>query len=166
MDIDLIPEPLSADAFSPFGEVIESAGRPGFPINHGQVVRHNDLAHVDTLSASGRTGISIFAARPYVLPMAIREMERHPLGSQAFIPLHPRPFLLVVAPAGDAPTASKLRAFVTNGSQGVNYARGVWHHMLLVTDEPASFAVVDRIGAGHNCDVVHLAESVTLHPAT
>ena len=153
--ITLRPGPLTAEAFAPFGDVIETDGsRTHFPINAGMVERFHDLASVDTLEAGGRPGISLFVARPYTLPLAVTALERHPLSSQAFVPLDDRPFLLEVAPAGPEPAAHTLRAFVTNGRQGVNYARGVWHHVLLATGAPQTFVVVDRIGGdGPNCDV-------------
>ena len=85
-------------------------------------------------------------------------VERHPLSSQAFIPLAPAPFLLVVAAAGDAPRPAALRAFVTDGAQGVNYARGTWHHPVLALDRITDFLVVDRGGPGENCDVISFGD--------
>ena len=150
-------QPLTAQAFAPFGEVIETdGGRQHFPINAGMVERFHDLATVDTLAAGGRPGISLFVARPYPMPLAVTALERHPLSSQAFVPLDDRPFLLVVAPAGAGPAAHTLRAFVSNGRQGVNYAPGVWHHVLIAIDAPQTFLVIDRIGDGPNCDVFDL----------
>lgn len=153
----LLLQPLTHESFAPFGEVIQTEGaRTQFPINDGMVERFHDLASIDTLYAGGRPGISLFVARPYPLPLAVTALERHPLSSQAFIPLNDRPFLLVVAPPGAEPAAHTLRAFVTNGRQGVNYARGVWHHVLIAIDAPQTFLVVDRIGEGPNCDVFTL----------
>jgi ureidoglycolate lyase len=82
-------------------------------------------------------------------------VERHPLSSQAFVPLSRLPFLVVVARPGDVPRADDLRAFVTNGRQGVNYARGTWHHPLIAFDESGDFLVIDRGGPGADCDEVH-----------
>lgn len=159
----LHPQPLSAAAFAPFGDVIEArpAGDPGaFPINGGMVLRHHDLATVEL--CGGRALINLFEARPYAFPMEIAMLERHPLGSQAFIPLSERPFLVVVAPPGDTLQAESLRAFITNGRQGVNYRAGVWHHMLLAMDAPSCFAVVDRGGDGNNCEEHWLAQPLLL----
>ena len=91
-------------------------------------------------------------------------MERHPLGSQAFMPLDAQPFIVVVAPLGEQVAPGDLRAFITNGRQGVNYRRGVWHHSLIALNAPARFIVVDRGGPGDNCDVVPIgdAEGVVL----
>lgn len=161
--VRLRPEPLSTDAFAPFGDVIapRPAGDPAaFPINGGMVTRHHDLATVEL--GGGRALINLFEARPYTFPMEISMMERHPLGSQAFIPLSERPFVVVVAPPGDALLPASLRAFITNGRQGVNYRAGVWHHMLLALGEPSFFAVVDRGGDGNNCDERRLAQPLLI----
>src|SRR5262245_18628927 len=118
--IELEPEPLTAAAFQPFGEVIE-AGEAYELINNGTAKKFANLATVDVSSRGGRTGISIFRATPYPLPLTIRMLERHPLGSQLFMPLHGVGFIAVVAVAGDKVDPSNVRAFVANGSQGVNY---------------------------------------------
>lgn len=152
----LVLAPLTAEAFAPFGDVIETEGRRHFPINAGMVQRFHDLAAVDALEAGGAPGISIFVAQPYAMPLAVTALERHPLSSQAFVPLDERPFVVVVAPAGAGPARDALRGFVTNGRQGVNYARGVWHHVLVAVGAQQSFVVVDRIGTGPNCDVFEL----------
>ena len=160
--LPLPAEPLTAAAFAPFGEVIESDGRAPLLINDGMTERFHDLARVDVQAGDGRPLINLFHALPYVLPLRIRELERHPLGSQAFVPLDRQPFLVVVAPAGEAPTAASVRAFLTNGLQGVNYGRGVWHHSLIVLGEPSRFLVVDRGGSGNNCDLFTLAAPLEL----
>ncbi|WPB56657.1 ureidoglycolate lyase [Xylophilus sp. GOD-11R] len=152
-DLTLVPQALTDAAFAPFGEVIQADGRRHFPINDGQVQRFHDLATVDVQSAGGRPGISLFVARPYALPLALRWMERHPLSSQAFQPLDERPFLVVVAPAGETPSAGNIRAFVSDGRQGVNYRRGVWHHPLIAFGVEQTFVVIDRIGEDANCDL-------------
>lgn len=149
-------EPLTVAAFAPFGDVIESEGRAPMVINGGMTLRYDDLASVDVGTQGGRALISFFDAQPYALPLGIRAMERHPLGSQAFVPLDEAAFLVVVAPVGDQIDESAIRVFVTNGRQGVNYKRGAWHHSLIVTQGTARFLVVDRGGEGHNCDVTEL----------
>lgn len=161
--LTLVPQPLTDADFAPFGEVIQTAGRPHFPINDGQVERFHDLAAVDVGQAGGRPGISLFVARPYALPMPLHQLERHPLSSQAFLPLDDRPFLVVVAPAGEAPSVSTIRAFVSDGRQGVNYRRGVWHHPLIAFGQGQVFAVVDRIGEGANCDLHALDAAAPMH---
>ena len=104
----------------------------------------------------GKVIVSIFRGQPRALPFEVEMMERHPLGSQAFMPLSGRPYLVVVAPAGMAPAARDLRVFLARGDQGVNYAAGVWHHPLLALDSVCDFLVLDRSGSAPNCDEVQL----------
>ncbi len=144
--------PLTAAAFAPFGQVIEAAGNQSFPINQGTCARFHDLARLELDTASGRAGLSIFRARPVSLPFTVRMLERHSLSSQAFMPLTARRYLVVVAPGGKTPDPATVRAFLAGPGQGVNYARGVWHHPLLALDAEADFLVLDRIGPGANCD--------------
>ena len=146
----ITPVPLTRDGFAPFGEVIETHGAERRVINEGSTVRFHDLARVDVAAAGGFTLINVFRAQPLPLPLTVRIMEQHPLGSQAFIPLDTTPFLIVVAPAGAAPGPAELRAFVTDGRQGVNYARGVWHHPVIAMARETDFVVVDRGGPGDN----------------
>ena len=151
-------EPLTREAFAPFGDVIELEGAKQIPINLGTTIRYHDLAKVDVTDEAGRTLVNLFRGQPRALPFEITMMERHPLGSQAFIPLNDKPYLVVVAPAGEL-DESKIRAFVTSGWQGVNYAKGVWHHPLLALGEVSDFIVVDRGGDGHNLNEQNLRES-------
>ena len=151
-------ERLTREGFAAFGDVIAVAGSRHYTINDGYAERHHDLARVDVGEADGRPLINIFRARPWLLPLRIAMVERHPLSSQAFMPLTPAPFLLVVAAPGDALRPDGLRVFVTNGSQGVNYARGTWHHPVLALDRVTDFLVVDRGGPGENCDVVSFGD--------
>ncbi|EEG07988.1 ureidoglycolate lyase [Pseudogulbenkiania ferrooxidans] len=152
----LTVEPLSREAFAPFGDVIEaSEAVRHFPINGGNTERYHDLASVEP-GPEGRAIVSIFRGQPRALPFRVEMMERHPLGSQAFIPLSGRPYLVVVAPAGAPPAAEHLRVFLARADQGVNYRTGVWHHPLLALDAVCDFLVVDRSGPGHNCDEVQL----------
>jgi ureidoglycolate lyase len=144
----LTAEPLTAEAFAPWGDVIEAAGT-SFPINDGMCDRFHDLARMEF--EGGRAGISIGWGRPYPLPHRFRLVERHPLGSQAFLPMTEKPFLVVVAPdEGGRPGAP--RAFVTRPGQGVNYLRNAWHGVLTPLGRPAPFAIVDRIGSGVNLE--------------
>jgi ureidoglycolate lyase len=153
----LMAAPLTAAAFAPFGDVIETEGRTHYPINAGTGQRYNDLAKVEVTAASGRPLISILSAEPVVLPLRLRLMERHPLSSQAFIPLSSTPFLVVVAPPG-ALDIECIRAFRSNGRQGVNYRTGTWHHPLLALEQTSQFLIVDRGGEGGNCDEISLEE--------
>lgn len=158
----IVAEPLTPEAFAPFGDVI--AGRDDvrrFAINGGNTMRFHDLANIDP-GPDGRTIVSIFRGQPRPLPFTLQVMERHPLGSQAFMPLSDRAYLVVVAPAGDAPGVEELHVFLARGDQGVNYARGVWHHPLLALDSVTDFLVIDRDGPGHNCDEAVLPEPVVI----
>jgi ureidoglycolate lyase len=153
----LRPETLTGEAFAPFGDVIEIAGSAFHLINDGMARRYHDLAAVDVGTGGGRPLISLFRGRPHAFPLTVKSLERHPLGSQAFFPLSPTPFALIVAPAGAGVAAGDLRAFVSNGRQGVNYRRGTWHHVLLTLERESDFLVVDRGGPGNNCDELHFA---------
>lgn len=150
--------PISAEAFASFGQLIavDQASRV-FDINAGYATRFHDLAQVDTALDGGRTGISIFAARPRNWPIPLSVMECHPLGSQAFMPLGGQDWLVVVARPGSAPAAiDQLYAFQVPASMGVNYDRGVWHHPLLVT-QACDFLVIDRIGSGNNLQEIEIS---------
>ena len=151
----LTSEPLSAEAFKPYGDVIEAGpAAQSFGVNRGDAMRFHDLAKVDVLAAGGRPIISLFRAQPHALPLRLSMMERHPLGSQAFVPLGPHPFPVVVSPAGPPPELTQLRCFIAAPGQGINYARGTWHHLLLALGAASDFLVVDRGGPAlpANCD--------------
>jgi ureidoglycolate lyase len=152
-------EPLTREAFRPFGEVIGTEGARHFPINDGTAERYHDLARLDLTAEGGRPILSLFRAQPRGLPMHVSIIERHSLGSQAFMPLSPRPYLVVVAPAGEAPSVKELRAFAATKGEGVNYAAGVWHSPLLALEAESDFLVVDRGGPDDDC------ETLTLDPA-
>ncbi len=149
-------EPLTAEAFAPFGDIIQVAGHTPRMINEGTCERFDDLAQVDVLANGGRPLISIFKATPRPLPFEVRILERHPLSSQAFYPLDGVPFLVVVAENADAgtPWARRIRAFRVASNQGVNFRRNIWHHSLLAIDRTSHFLVVDRGGPEENCDEV------------
>jgi len=140
-------EPLTAAAFARFGEVIETAKEP-LVINAGFARRYNDLCAVDVAPEGGQTNVSIFIARARALPLTVTMMERHPLGSQAFMPLQDRPWLAVVA--ADPLDPASFRAFAVPGTLGVNYARNTWHFPLITFGEGDRFLVVDRKGPGSN----------------
>ena len=147
-------ELLTREAFAAFGDVIETEGHSPRTINLGHAERYDDLARVDVSEEGGRPLINIFRANPWPEPLRIQSMERHPLSSQAFIPLTDSPFLVVVAAPTERLRPDDLRAFVTNGRQGINFHRAVWHHALLALAPASDFLVVDRGGPGVNCDEV------------
>ncbi|MBB2930803.1 ureidoglycolate lyase [Paraburkholderia silvatlantica] len=150
-------EPLTREAFAPFGDVIELDGARHFPINGGTTERFHDLAAIDVNEAGGRPIVSVFRAQPRAWPVEIAMMERHPLGSQAFVPLGDAGYAVVVAPAGAFDPAG-LRAFWAGRGQGINYAKGVWHHPLLAFGRVSDFVVIDRGGTQPNCDEIALGE--------
>jgi ureidoglycolate lyase len=160
--LQLTAQPLTPAAFAAFGEVIDHRSAEHFLINNGRTRRYHDLAKVETLGEEARTLISIFISQPVEMPLELTFLERHPLGSQAFVPLHGERFVVVVAPAGDVIDPDQVRAFVTDGRQGVNYHAGTWHAIQSVLESEGEFLVVDRGGAGHNCDEYPLAIRVTL----
>lgn len=142
-------EPLTRAAFAAFGDVIEAdAAARSFAINTGTTQRFDDLATIDTDRDGGRTIVSLFRAQPRKLPFIVTMLERHPLGSQAFVPLHRQTYLVVVA---TDPSATP-RAFLARDGQGVNYRAGTWHHPLLALETVSEFLVIDRAGPGANCD--------------
>lgn len=152
----LVAERLTADAFAPFGDVIEASERAEtIPINYGWTTRFNALS--DVAVGDGHAIVSIFRSRP-LAPLVLKIFERHPLGSQAFMPLNGRPFLVAVGPPGDFDHAA-IRVFRAEAHQGVNYAKGTWHHFLLALEAESDFLVVDREGPGENLDEVELAEA-------
>ncbi|WP_345796468.1 ureidoglycolate lyase [Castellaniella sp. MT123] len=158
-------EPLTRNAFARFGDVIQvDDSVRHFTINEGNTERYHDLANLDP-GADGRAIVSIFRGLPRTLPFTVTMMERHPKASQAFIPLSGRPYLVVVAAPESTPTVDDLRVFLCQGHQGVNYARGVWHHPLLGLDAVSDFLIIDRAGPGDNCDIVQMeAPSVIPEP--
>ena len=152
----LIPRPLTAAAFAPFGDVLSARDSTPKTINYGNTMRYDTGAALSLDAQNGRPGISIFRATPLEKPIKITLMERHPLSSQAFYPLSGHPFLVVAAPKGDLDPA-KICAFMAAPDQGVNYHPGVWHHYLLALDAVSDFLVLDRLGNGENCDEVPLS---------
>jgi ureidoglycolate lyase len=149
MSRTLTLEPLTAADFAPFGDVLDVSGAPDKIINQGLCGRHHDRATLDF--GDGRAGISLFNAQPRRFPITLDLVERHPEGSQAFLPMSQHPFVVVVAPdAGGTPGTP--RAFLTEAGQGINFHRGTWHGVLTPIHAPGLFAVVDRIGDGANLE--------------
>lgn len=152
------PEPLTAAAFAPFGDVLDASGDFRL-INAGLCRRHHDRAALD-FGPQGRAGISVFKAEPRSLPYVFDLIERHPDGSQAFIPMSADPFLVIVA----TDPAATPRAFLTDGTQGINLHRGTWHGVLTPLHAPGLFAVIDRIGSTPNLEEYRLPAPYTVQP--
>ena len=154
----LVTKPLTKEAFAQFGDVIEIDGAQHFDINEGAVERYHDLADVQIdVNNGGRAIISYFKINEAKgFPHTFNLVERHPNGSQAFIPMFDAPVAIVVAPKDEDPTNENLRAFLSNGKQGFNFHAGVWHMPLVSEEKDRMFVVVDRAGPGNNCDELTL----------
>ena len=162
--MSLIPlkvEDLNPEAFSPFGDVMDTEGK-SISINQGTTERFHDLASIDVTENAGRPALSIFRAQPRPRPIAVKLMERHPLSSQAFFPLGNQPYLVLVAPVAEKPDARELKCFLARGNQGVNYRRNVWHHPLLAIDIETDFIVVDRDAEDENCDEYYFSDDLQI----
>jgi len=145
----LTPVPLTAEAFAAYGDVLEVAGKPDKIINQGMCGRHHDLAKLDF--GTGQAGISLFDAKARALPHCVDMVERHPEGSQAFIPLDGVPMIVVVADDKEGQPIG-LKAFISQPGQSINLHRGTWHGVLAPLGKAGRYAVVDRIGDGSNLE--------------
>jgi ureidoglycolate lyase len=162
MTITLKPEPLTPERFAPYGNVIETSRDSSDAMNEARFERFDDLCEID-LDDDGRIAVSIARCRtPSTLPLRLDMVERHPLGSQAFVPLSPCQMVIVVAPPEESVDASDLRAFVTNGRQGINYHRGTWHMPLISFDAGQEYLIIDRFGDIPNCDMHTLDDPIFL----
>lgn len=155
-------QPLTRENFAEFGEVIELGGDNHFSINNGNGERYHALAAADVTGPNARVLISIVSSKEYAVPLKVPMVERHPFGSQAFIPMSPGSFILVVCPDdGNGPGAP--RAFFTKPGQGVNYSRNLWHGILTPIGKPQNFIVVDRGGDGNNLEEFFFPEPYEIH---
>ncbi|MGL4490407.1 MAG: ureidoglycolate lyase [Rhizobiaceae bacterium] len=144
-------QPLTAEAFAPFGQVLQKEGAHDYLINSGNCTRYHDLANVETTGDAARTLISIFTAKPFAYPLELTMVERHPLGSQAFYPLSGHPWLVIVCPDEGGKPGAPI-AFEARANQGVNIGRNVWHAVLTPLVGVSDFLVVDRGGEGVNLE--------------
>ena len=159
--LSLTPQPLTAEAFAAFGDVIEARSDTVININQGTSQRFHDLARVDVAFGEGYPLVNIFRASPYPEPLTLSMMEKHPLGSQLFMPLQQHAYLVAVAQTSDQVSAGDITVFSANGNQGVNFQPGTWHHPLLVLVQQ-DFLVVDRGGKGDNLVEQGLDQSVLI----
>ncbi len=160
----LTPRPLTAEDFAPFGEVIETLASTETAMNAGRFQRFDELATVVSTPVPNmdpQIGI-VRCASPTALPHKFDLVERHPLSSQAFVPLTEFRFVLVVGLPDQDVDATSLVAFVTNGQQGINYHPGTWHLPLIAFEQGQQFLVVDFPAIDNNCDEFRFAEPITL----
>ena len=144
-------QPLTSEAFAPFGDVLDVSGQPDKVINQGFCQRYHDRAKIDF--SNGQAGISLFNAEPRTLPYELNMMERHPLGSQAFIPMTHNAFLITVA-QDENNSPARISAFLSEPGQAINFHRNIWHGVLTPLQSPGLFAVIDMIGPGTNLEEV------------
>jgi len=155
MKVTINPKPITKENFSKFGDMITTADIKPIEINEGYAKRFDGIANLNTSKNNGETTICIFSALKRSFPMKIDMMEKHPLGSQAFIPMRQTTFLVLVAPEGNEPDINKIESFIVPPEIGVNYNPGTWHFPLISTED-MNFLVVDRKGSGENLVLVDL----------
>ncbi len=153
----IIPKKITKQNFSSYGDIISTEGITPIDINAGYAKRYDNLANINTSKENGESIVSIFSAIKRTFPMKIDMMEKHPLGSQAFIPMKETIFLVFVAPSGDKPDLDKLESFIIPKGIGINYNPGIWHFPLIST-ENMNFLVVDRKGSGNNLIIENLED--------
>ena len=164
VDIVLTPLPLTKERFAPYGDVIETSDKQGSGMNDARFDRFDNLCDIEI--EAGDVAVSIARSRTASkLPLRIDRVERHPLGSQAFIPLSQCRMIVVVAPPAESVEASDLQAFETNGKQGINYRRGTWHMPLVAFESGQRYLIIDRGGQSDNCDVHYLDTAILLQQA-
>ena len=150
------PIPITSENFSKFGDMITTENIKPLEINNGYAKRFDEIAKLDTSTENGETTISIFSALKRSFPMKVDMMEKHPLGSQAFIPMKETTFLCFVAPSGESPDINKIQSFIIPPKNGINYKPGIWHFPLISTED-TNFLVIDRKGKGENL-IIHKFE--------
>ena len=155
MSINVKPKQITKENFSKYGDLISTVNVKPTNINDGFAQRYDDLAKLDTIKDSGKTIVSIFSALKRSFPMKIGMMEKHPLGSQAFIPMKETTFLSFVAPEGNKPDLNLVEAFIIPKGLGINYKAGIWHFPLISTED-MNFLVIDRKGSGNNLVIENL----------
>jgi len=153
METVIKPIKITKENFSNFGDLISSENIKPIDINAGYAKRYDDLANINTRKGEGKTIVSIFSALKRNFPMKIDMMEKHPLGSQAFMPMKETTFLVFVAPPGDLPEINNIKSFIVPPKKGINYKAGVWHFPLISTED-TDFLVIDRQGSGDNL-IIH-----------
>jgi ureidoglycolate lyase len=147
------PIKINRSNFVTYGDLISTNDIKPMDINAGYAKRFDNLADLNTLKDGGKTIVSIFSALKRTFPMKIDMMEKHPLCSQAFIPMKETTFLCFVAPQGTFPEINKIQSFIVPPKMGINYKPGIWHFPLISTED-TDFLVIDRKGSGENL-IIH-----------
>jgi ureidoglycolate lyase len=158
MTITITPKKITKENFAKFGELITTDNIKPISINDGFAKRFDGIANLDTSNNGGQATISIFSALKRTFPMNIDMLERHPLGSQAFIPMKETTFLSFVAPNEEKPDLNKVEAFIIPSGLGINYKTGTWHFPLISTED-MNFLIVDRKGPGDNLKIHKLEKN-------
>ena len=153
MKIKIKPKTINKKNFSKFGQIIDTSKKTYFRINNGYAKRYDNLGKINTSTKKGKTIVSIFSAKKRLFPMKIDMMEKHPLGSQAFIPMKETSFFAFVAPKGNRPNLKKIKSFIIPKQTGINLNPGIWHFPLISTKN-MNFLVIDRKGKGKNL-IIH-----------
>jgi len=156
METIVKPIKVTKTNFATFGDLISSEDVKPMDINAGYAKRFDNLANINTSRDDGKTIVSVFSALKRTFPMKIDMMEKHPLGSQAFIPMKETTFLSFVAPPGKFPEINKVQSFIIPPKTGINYKPGIWHFPLISTED-TNFLVIDRKGSGENL-IIHKFE--------
>ena len=147
------PMPINKSNFAQYGDLISTTDVKPIDINAGYAKRFDNLANLNTSKDEGKAIVSIFSALKRTFPMTVDMMEKHPLGSQAFIPMKETTFLCFVAPTGETPDINKIQSFIIPPKNGINYKPGIWHFPLIATED-TNFLVIDRKGKGENL-IIH-----------
>ena len=155
-------EPLTAEAFRPYGTVVDTGETSPVLINDGNTQKFANLLPLDCEHQDGRVAVHLYRSIARELPLTVHGLERHPLGSQAFWPLSNRPYIVVVAPPDPSLDESAICAFLASGSQAIQYHRGTWHHYQISLETESDYLVLDREGPGDNCDEVTLSQPLTI----
>ena len=153
MKIIIKPKKITRKNFQKYGDLISVKKKKSININDGYAKRFDNLCRINTSSKKGKTIMSIFSAKKRKFPMNIKMMEKHPLGSQAFVPMNETTFLVFVAPKGKRPNTKKIKSFIVPKQTGINYKPGIWHFPL-ISSKNMNFLVIDRKGIGNNL-VIH-----------
>lgn len=158
-------QPLTPDAFAPFGRVVSAGLQPGSSANQGTAVRFDFCADLRSTRPEARPNLTVFRSVAKALPFEVKLLERHPCSTQVFLPMVISRYLVVVAPnaADGGPDLERLVAFTCLPGQGVEYGVGTWHHPMVALDAPGELAMfVWEDGSALDCEVRPLGRAFTV----